>query len=118
ETADQSAPSDVDRFRQFLRRGAPGAHAHVVLLGLDSFDSRDLLRAVHKGLSYRALERFQRNTALPLERIADLIDVPRRTLTRRKREGRSLPSESDRLLRASQLFGQTLRLFDGDRDAA
>ena len=47
-----------------------------------------------------------------------LIDVPRRTLTRRKRDGRFLPSESDRLLRAARIFGQALALFEGDRDAA
>jgi putative toxin-antitoxin system antitoxin component (TIGR02293 family) len=109
---------DLDRFRQYLRRGAPGPHAYVILLGLEAFDPPDLLRAVRKGLSYRAFERFRRNTALPFERVLALINIPRRTLTRRKREGRFLPDESDRLLRASRLFGKTLELFEGDRDAA
>jgi putative toxin-antitoxin system antitoxin component (TIGR02293 family) len=90
----------------------------VVLLGLDAFDAPDLLRAVRKGLSYRAFERFRRNTALPFDRILALIDMPRRTMTRRKREGRFLPGESDRLLRATRLFGKALELFEGDRDAA
>jgi putative toxin-antitoxin system antitoxin component (TIGR02293 family) len=109
---------DLDRFRQYLRRGAPGPHAYVILLGLETFDSLDLLRAMKKGLSYRTFERFRRNTSLSFERVTDLIDVPRRTMTRRKREGRFLPDESDRLLRAARLFGQTLELFEGDRDAA
>jgi putative toxin-antitoxin system antitoxin component (TIGR02293 family) len=90
----------------------------VVLLGLETFDSLDLLRAVKKGLSYRAFERFRRNTSLSFECVADLIDIPRRTMTRRKRGGRFLPEESDRLLRASRLFGKTLELFEGDRGAA
>lgn len=109
---------DLDRFRQYLRRGAPGPHAYVVLLGLETFDPLDLLRAVKKGLSYRTFERFRRNTSLSFERLTDLIDIPRRTMTRRKRDGRFLPDESDRLLRASRLFGKTLELFDGDRDTA
>jgi putative toxin-antitoxin system antitoxin component (TIGR02293 family) len=109
---------DLDRFRQYLRRGAPGPHAHVILLGLETFDPVDLLRAVKKGLSYRAFERFRRNTSLSFERVTNLIDIPRRTMTRRKREGRFLPDESDRLLRASRLFAKALELFDGDRDAA
>ena len=109
---------DLDRFRQYLRRGAPGPHAYVILLGLETFDPRDLLRAVKKGLSYRTFERFRRNTSLSFERITGLIDIPRRTMTRRKRDGRFLPDESDRLLRASRLFGKTLELFEGDRDAA
>lgn len=109
---------DLDRFRQYLRRGAPGPHAYVILLGLETFDPPDLLRAVKKGFSYRTFERFRRNTSLSLDRALDLIDMPRRTLTRRKRDGRFLPDESDRLLRASRLFGKTLELFEGDRDAA
>lgn len=113
-----STTKDVDRFRQYLRRGAPGPHAYVVLLGLETFDPPDLLRAVNKGLAYRTFERFRQNTSLPFERLLDLIDIPRRTLTRRKRDGRFLPEESDRLLRASRVFGKTLELFEGDRDAA
>ena len=81
-----------DRFRQYLRRGAPGAHAYVILIGLETFDPRDLLRAVKKGLPYRTFERFRRNTSLSFERVTGLIDIPRRTLTRRKREGRFLSS--------------------------
>jgi putative toxin-antitoxin system antitoxin component (TIGR02293 family) len=109
---------DLERFRQFQRRGSPGPHAHVVLLGLETFDAPGLLRTVKKGFAYRAIERFQLNTSLSFERIMELVDIPRRTLTRRKRDGRFLPDESDRLLRASRLFGRALRLFEGDRDAA
>ena len=117
DTLHASTP-DLERFRQFQRRGSPGPHAYVVLLGLDAFDAPDLLRTVKRGFSYRAIERFQRNTSLSFERIMVLIDVPRRTLTRRKRDGRLLPDESDRLLRASRLFGRALELFEGNRDAA
>ena len=113
-----ASTKDLDRFRQQLRRGAPGPHAYVVLLGLETFDSPALLRAVEKGLAYRTFERFRRNTSLSVERLVDLIRIPRRTLTRRKSDGRFLPDESDRLLRAARLFGKALQLFEGDRDAA
>ena len=109
---------DVDRFRQFLRRGAPGPHSYVVLLGLETFDIPALLKTVERGFVYRTFERFQRNICLPFEQVTALVGIPRRTLTRRKREGRFLPDESDRLLRASRLFGRTLELFEGDREAA
>src|SRR5882672_1998793 len=109
---------DVDRFRQFLRGGAPGPHSYVVLLGLETFDIPALLKTVQRGFVYRTFERFQRNICLPFEQVTALVDIPRRTLTRRKREGRFLPDESDRLLRASRLFGKTLELFEGDREAA
>jgi putative toxin-antitoxin system antitoxin component (TIGR02293 family) len=116
--AGDAAPKDIDRFRRFLERGSPGSHAYVVLLGLDTFDAPDLLRAQKKGFAFRVLERLQRNMALPFEQLSDLVGIPRRTLARRKRDGRFLPDESDRLLRAARLFGRTLALFEGDRDDA
>lgn len=109
---------DVERFRQFLDHGAPGPHAYVVLLGLGTFAAQDLLRTVGKGFAYRTFERLQRNSALPVEALLALVAIPRRTLTRRKREGRFLPDESDRLVRAARLLGRTLELFEGDRPAA
>lgn len=109
---------DLERFRQQLRQGAPGPHAYVVLLGLETFDAPALLRSVEKGIAYKAFERFRRNTSLSAECLLEVIHVPRRTLTRRKSEGRFLPDESDRLLRAARVFGKALQLFEGDRDAA
>lgn len=114
----EATTKDVERFRGFLHRGSPGPHSYVVLLGLETFDAPELLRSVRKGFLYRTFERFRRNTSLSFERVTELIDIPRRTLTRRKREGRFLADESDRLLRASRLFGKTLELFEGDRDLA
>lgn len=116
--ATTSTTRDLDRFVEFLKEGAPGPHAYVVLLGLETFDAPDLIKSVQKGLAYRTFERLSRNTALPFDLLMGLVDIPRRTLTRRKREGRFMSDESDRLLRASRLFAETLSLFDGDRHAA
>jgi len=119
-TSDPGAETtpDIERFLEFLRSGGPGPYSYVVLLGLETFDAAELLRTVQKGFRYRTFERLTRNLSLPFESVTELIDVPRRTLSRRKLEGRFLPEESDRILRASRLFGKTLELFEGDREAA
>lgn len=109
---------DVQCFRAFLREGGPGPNSHVVLLGLKLFDTPDLLKAIRKGLGYQTFERFRRNSALPAESVMTLVNIPRRTLTRRKHEGRFSPEESDRLVRASRLYGKALALFEGNVDAA
>lgn len=108
---------DIERFLEFLRSGGPGPHSYVVLLGLETFDASDLLRSIRRGFRYRTFERLTRNLSLPFESVTELIDVPRRTLSRRKQEGRFLPEESDRILRVSRLFGKALELFEGDRNA-
>ncbi|MGB7190302.1 MAG: antitoxin Xre/MbcA/ParS toxin-binding domain-containing protein, partial [Acidobacteriaceae bacterium] len=49
---------------------------------------------------------------------AGVIGIPERTLARRKKENRLSSEESERLLRISKLFDDSLSLFDGDREAA
>lgn len=81
----------------------------------------DVLRTiarVRNGLPYVSLVRFERLTALPREALARWIGVPLRTLSRRQRQGRLQPDESDRLLRAWRLFDLAVALFEGDRAAA
>jgi len=55
---------------------------------------------------------------LSAKAIAELIQIPTRTLTRRKSEGKLAPEESDRLVRASRIFGRAMELFEGDSRAA
>jgi putative toxin-antitoxin system antitoxin component (TIGR02293 family) len=110
--------SGLERYRKFLAGGNPGPNSHVVLLGLQTFDSPRLLRSVESGLPYSVFERLLANTALPSDAALILVNIPQRTLTRRKREGRFHQDESDRLVRASRIFGRALSLFEGNRDAA
>jgi putative toxin-antitoxin system antitoxin component (TIGR02293 family) len=102
----------------FLERGSLGTNSYVVLLGLDTFDSQQLLRSLEEGLPYTAFERLLANTSLSSNDALVLVNIPQRTLTRRKREGRFHLDESDRLMRASRIFARALSLFEGDRDAA
>ena len=113
-----AAPADVERFRSYLRTGMPGNHAYVVLLGLKQFDFPSIIERIEKGLPYSAFERLQRNTGFSTETLLDLLQIPRRTLTRRKSAGRLSKEESDRLVRLARVYGRTLHFFDGDSRAA
>jgi len=108
---------DLAQFKAFMA-DAPGPHFYVVLLGLRAFDWSELMRITARGLAFEALAHLQRNTGLSIESLLDWLQISSRTLARRKQQGRFLPEESDRLLRASRVFGKALELFEGDRDAA
>jgi putative toxin-antitoxin system antitoxin component (TIGR02293 family) len=112
------AEDDREVFRGFLSRGAPGPHYYVILLGLKTYELPALLRRVQRGFSFHVLERLHRNVELEIDAITELVQISPRTLTRRKKEGRFLPDESDRLVRASRLFAKALELFEGNTDAA
>jgi len=109
---------DVERYRRILKGPPLGLHTYTVLLGLDYYDLPNILKAIQKGFRWKSFERFVENIGLPAEMIADLIGIPKRTLARRKTEGRLKPDESDHLLRLVRVFAKALELFDGDAEAA
>jgi putative toxin-antitoxin system antitoxin component (TIGR02293 family) len=110
--------ADLNEIQSRLRSGRTEGHFYVALLGLRSYEPLALNRQVRKGLAYSTFLRFQRNTGLSAKAIAELIQIPTRTLTRRKSEGRLAPEESDRLVRASRIFGRAMELFEGDSESA
>lgn len=117
ERARPPETADVARFRELA--GAGGPHRYAALLGeRRGLDTRSLLAKVEAGLPYRAVEHLQKNLDLPIARLAQVVDIRPRTLSRRKEEGRLAPDESDRLLRASRVFGKALELFEDDTEAA
>jgi putative toxin-antitoxin system antitoxin component (TIGR02293 family) len=95
-----------------------GPYSYASLLGLRVSTLRDLLRAIERGLPFSAIERLHRSINLEVEEIAALVQIPRRTLNRRRHEGRFLPEESDRLVSAARLMSKAIDLFEGNADAA
>lgn len=94
------------------------AYSYTELLGMKTTSLPVLLREVEKGLPYRAYERFAAALGATADDLLRFVSIPRRTLVRRKAEGRFSSDESDRLLRAARVFGRALDLFAGDREAA
>lgn len=99
------------------RSGLPRS-THRSTLGFHGVHSADLIPKIEKGFSFTALNRFVSASGLSIPYTASVIGIPERTLARRKKENRLSPEESERLLRISKLFEDSLRLFDGDREAA
>jgi putative toxin-antitoxin system antitoxin component (TIGR02293 family) len=107
------------------RRPRPGSAAplhpslqYVYFLGLAPADPIALVSYVTKGLSFTAFEKLQHATALTAQQIAETLGIPSRTLHRRKDEGRLQSDESDKLVRLSRVYGQTLELFEGSQSEA
>lgn len=95
--------------------GTLGDHSYVSLLGLMTFELPELLRSIEGGLSYRVFDTFVEQTGFSADRVAEFADIPRKTLTLRREEGRFSRDESDRLVRAARIFGTALHLFGDDR---
>ena len=99
------------------RAATPGEGA-LGLLGLEARSANDLVAIVERGLPFAALEQLKAHTDLPWEALCAWVQLPMRTLTRRRAAGYLDSAESDRLVRAARLFHQLLELFEGELDAA
>ncbi len=113
-TEERRITKDIARLRDELGRGQPARHWYVGLLGLRPMATPQLAARVRAGFSFAAFERFRKNVWLSSAELADLVQIPRRTLARRKDEGQLRPDESDRLLRVARMFGRAMELFEGD----
>jgi putative toxin-antitoxin system antitoxin component (TIGR02293 family) len=117
-THEAKATAELKHFRSLLKHEQLGAHDYALFLGLSRVPFLELVDEVTRGFPFGAFERLRRNTSWDAEILASLLDIPQRTLSRRKQEGRFHADESDRLLRMSRLFGRAVQLFEGDSNAA
>lgn len=87
-------------------------------LGFQVAHAIDLIPKIERGFAFSTLTNFVSASGLTIPYTANVIGIPERTLARRKKDNRLSPEESERLLRLSKLYDESLSLFDGDRAAA
>lgn len=85
---------------------------------VESDDVLSIVEAVREGLPYARFTEFARRSGLSQATITRVMQTPKRTLARRKAQGRLRPDESERLLRLSTVFDKAVELFEGDVDGA
>lgn len=87
------------------------------LLGIKTVDNLKLAKKVEAGFSFDALERVGKTTGLSLDVLRVAVRITPRTLTRRRKEKKLSPEESDRLVSVSRLLAQIFELFEGNTEA-
>lgn len=78
----------------------------------------ELGERVRRGLPYAALEALMEGLGLTREQVAEALQLPERTLARRKKERRLHPDESDRLFRLARIAAQAAGVLGSTERAA
>jgi putative toxin-antitoxin system antitoxin component (TIGR02293 family) len=73
------------------------------VLGRKISGERDLIEVSRAGLPHSALESVRRVLGLSADSLAASLALPKRTLSRRKKQAKLTPQESDRLLRLARI---------------
>ena len=99
----------------------PAAEIVEVLSGEESREVRnaeDLKRWIREGLPFTSLEAVMEQFGLKREEVSWALDLPLRTLARRKQERRLSPGESDRLFRVVRIAVQAAEILGGREEAS
>lgn len=99
----------------------PAADIAEVLNGEESRQvksAEDLQRWIREGLPFTSLEAVMEHFGLKREEVSWALDLPLRTLARRKQEKRLSPGESDRLFRVVRIAVQAAEILGGREQAS
>lgn len=87
------------------------------VLGLSIRSGRDLIAAVRRGLPVRAVEHVLDSGRMTLAEL-DLVVLPRKTLSHRRKIGTLTADQSDRLMRAARVIAAAEDTFGSQQKAA
>ena len=99
----------------------PAAEIVEVLSGESRREVRnaeDLKKWIREGLPFTSLEAVMEQFGLKREEVSWALDLPLRTLARRKQERRLSPGESDRLVRMVRIAVQAAEVLGGREQAS
>ncbi len=86
-------------------------------IGLKSGEQKYIIKTLKKGLPISAFDILQKKIDIQSGMLAETINIAKRTLTRRKKEGRFKTDESERLFRIARLYDRTADVLGGSTQA-
>jgi putative toxin-antitoxin system antitoxin component (TIGR02293 family) len=98
-------------------RNLGGFIMHVQSIGIKSKNIDDLIIKVKKGLPVSSFEKLRKKLGVSDNFLSQIVNIPKRTLTRRKQQGKFNTDESEKVLRIARLYDQALEVFE-DQQAA
>ena len=90
---------------------------YVQSIGIKSKNIDDLIRKIQRGFPVSSFEKLRRKLDVSDNLLSQVINIPMRTLTRRKQQGRLNVVESEKVLRIARLYDKALEVFE-DEEAA
>ncbi len=84
------------------------------LLGINAQTTKILIEQLREGLGADAFNKLKDELGISAERLAKILNIPSRTLTRRLKEGRFSTTESERILRVANISSKAKELFEGE----
>jgi putative toxin-antitoxin system antitoxin component (TIGR02293 family) len=89
----------------------------VESIGVKSKNVDDLILQIKKGLPISSFEKLRKKLDVSDNVLSQIVNIPKRTLNRRKQHGRLNTAESERLLRVARLYDKAMEVFENEEAA-
>ena len=76
---------------------------HVQSIGIRSKNIDELILKIEKGLPISSFDKLKKKLGVSDNFLSQIVNIPKRTLTRRKQQGRLNTQESEKVLRVARL---------------
>ncbi len=86
-------------------------------IGIRSKNMQNIIKQIKKGLPVSSFEKLRKNLNISEKTLSSTVKIAKRTLTRRKQEGRFKVDESERVFRIAKLYDKAIDVFE-DRNLA
>lgn len=105
---------------QFVAQKASSRREKLLfkVTGAPAGDHGLMMHNIRQGLSFESIETLAEAFESPRKEMAGVLSIPVSTLNRRRKEGRLLTDESDRVARLARLKDFAVEMMNGDNDAA
>lgn len=80
-------------------------------------ESSQLITAVREGLPFESFTALREALELSTDELAHLLGIPRRTLTKRQKEGAFSRSESNAISRVARIYREAVGFFEAEARA-
>jgi len=81
-------------------------------IGIKSQNTTDIIKQIKRGLPVSSFEKLRKNLDISEKSLSLTVRIAKRTLTRRKQEGRFTAAESERVFRIAKLYDKAMDVFE------
>ena len=81
-------------------------------IGIRSKNTQDIIKQIKKGLPVSSFEKLRKNLDISEKALSSTVKIAKRTLTRRKQDGRFKVDESERVFRIARLFDKAVDVLE------
>ena len=90
---------------------------NIASIGLQAKNVDDMIIALKQGLPTVAFDKLRDQLGVSDNVLSKIVQIPKRTLNRRRQGGRLRTDESERLLRVARVYDKALDVFE-DKESA